>query len=77
MKIEVSKFNVHWLIAVVLLIATKYFEDFYYDNKRWAEVAGLASVDEINRLERHFLLSLNYKLFISQEELEETRHKFR
>lgn len=36
------------MIAVILLIATKYFEDFYYDNERWAKIAGIDTTEEIN-----------------------------
>ena len=34
-QIPITKYNMHKIVAVSLMLATKYYEDFYYSNKRW------------------------------------------
>mmetsp|Transcript_55738 Transcript_55738/g.147244 ORF Transcript_55738/g.147244 Transcript_55738/m.147244 type:complete len:176 (-) Transcript_55738:116-643(-) len=55
------------LILVAVMLAAKYLDDFYYSNKRWAEIGGI-STREINMLELEFLFRLEFSVGITREE---------
>lgn len=59
--ITITRFNVHRLLVVAILVACKFYEDRYYDNQWWANVAGF-SLEEINKLERKFLAYINFDI---------------
>ncbi|KAF9527892.1 cyclin-domain-containing protein [Crepidotus variabilis] len=53
-------------IAVAgLMMANKFLDDNTYTNKTWAEVSGI-SLDEINRMEREFLLGVDFNLYVDK-----------
>ena len=68
-KYHVTIKEIHRLIAGSFIIAVKFYSDDYYDNKFYAKLAGI-SLKEINKLERSFLKSLKYQVYISEEEYE-------
>ena len=55
--------NIHRLIFSAILISIKYNEDTYYDNKYYAEIAGV-KLKELKLLEYNFLSMIHFKLFI-------------
>lgn len=57
--ITLTRFNVHRLLVISLMVAAKFYEDFYIDNDSWAQIAGL-QLQEINKLERKFLAYINF-----------------
>lgn len=59
--ITITRFNVHRLLVVSILVACKFYEDRYYDNQWWANVAGF-SLEELNKLERKFLAYINFNI---------------
>lgn len=59
----ISFFNVHRLIAVSIMISTKFYMDKPRLNKRWAKIIGI-SLRELNSIEINFLMSINYNLRI-------------
>lgn len=65
--IQVCSLSGHRLFAVSLIMAVKYNEDTYYSNAYYAKVAGLR-LQEVNKLERHFLRLLDWKLIVQPEE---------
>ncbi len=58
--------NIHRLIFSAILISIKYNEDTYYDNKYYAEIAGV-KLKELKLLEYYFLSMIHFKLFIPDE----------
>ncbi|KAJ1566292.1 hypothetical protein HK405_010405 [Cladochytrium tenue] len=57
------------MFAVALVLADKTNDDFRYANSVWAQVTGIP-LQNINVMEREFLASLEYSLFVSAEEYE-------
>jgi hypothetical protein len=58
--------NIHRIIFSAILISIKYNEDTYYDNKYYAEIAGV-TLKELKILEYSFLSMVHFKLFIQEE----------
>ena len=61
--------NVHRILFVSIVIAIKYNEDKFYDNKYYAQIGGI-SLNELNKLENLFLEMCQYKLYVSVEVFE-------
>ena len=57
----------HRFYVTSILIATKYIDDYYFNNKHYATIAGV-SVKELNLLESKFLSYIEYELYVSHEE---------
>ena len=49
-----------------LMLAAKFFDDYFYNNAFYAKLGGVASI-EMNSLELEFLQLLNFSLFVSPE----------
>ena len=62
----VNSYNVYKILFSSLIIAIKYNEDEFYDNKFYAKVGGL-SLKEMNNLEINYLSLIDFKLYISEE----------
>ncbi|ORX93869.1 cyclin-domain-containing protein [Basidiobolus meristosporus CBS 931.73] len=65
----IDPYNIHRLIIVAFVIATKFFSDIFYTNTRYAKVGGLAA-SELNSLELQFLKLTEFNLNIDSEELQ-------
>ncbi|KAF8883839.1 cyclin-domain-containing protein [Infundibulicybe gibba] len=53
-------------IAVAgLMMANKFLDDNTYTNKTWSEVSGI-ELEEINRMEREFLLGVDFNLYVDK-----------
>lgn len=65
----ISFYNIHRLLAVSLMLSTKFFEDLPYSNKKWSKIVGL-SLRELNLAEREFLQALNFDMNIELETLQ-------
>lgn len=66
-RIKVCQLSAHRLFFTAAVIAVKYNEDTYYSNDYYARVGGLR-LQEVNKLEKHFLQLLNWKLLVQPEE---------
>ncbi|CAG8596004.1 11965_t:CDS:2 [Ambispora gerdemannii] len=53
--------------TVALMLANKFLDDNTYTNKTWSEVTNI-SVREINIMEIEFLGSLNFSLYVSEDQ---------
>jgi hypothetical protein len=58
--------NIHRIIFSSILISIKYNEDNYYDNKYYAEIAGV-KIKELKLLEYNFISLLHFNLFIKDD----------
>ena len=61
--------NVHRILFVSIVIAIKYNEDKFYDNKYYAQIGGI-SLNELNKLENLFLEMCQFKLYVSSDVFE-------
>ena len=59
--IKLTRFNVHRLLLVSIMAASKFYDDVYLSNKHWAAIGGV-EVSDINRLERAFLSNIDYRM---------------
>ena len=66
--------NIHRVIFSAILISIKYNEDNYYDNKYYADIAGV-KLKELQLLEYNFISLLHFHLFI-QDEIYEKYKKY-
>jgi len=64
---RVTKLNVHRLYFACLIITVKYNEDLIYGNNHYAKAGGI-QVREVNRMERHLLVCLDYDLRVQPEQ---------
>ena len=65
-SIILSEFNIHKILFSSILIAIKFNEDLYYDNKFYAEVAGV-SPKELKKMESEFLRLIKFELYIKKK----------
>ena len=56
------------------MLAAKIYDDKYYNNQYYAIIGGI-KVKELNLLEKVFLQSLEYKLFVSQQLYEQYKKR--
>ena len=52
-------------MIISLLVATKFFDDKYYENTYYAKVGGI-KISEFNSLEALFLQLINFKLYVTE-----------
>ena len=55
------------LILTSVLITSKMFNDTYYTNQYIAQIGGV-TLENINELERYFMMVVDWNLYISSEE---------
>jgi len=65
----VSKRNVHRLLLTAVVLAAKFQDDFYCNNKHYSMVGGI-SLLELNLLERRMLKLVGYRLQVTPVEYE-------
>ena len=65
-KITLTYYNIHRILFGAILISIKYNEDNFYDNKYYAEIAGV-KLNELNLIEYNFILLYDFQMFISDE----------
>ena len=65
-KITLTYYNIHKILFGAILIAIKYNEDSFYDNKYYAEIAGV-KISELKLMELNFILFCDYQMFVSDE----------
>mmetsp|Transcript_9094 Transcript_9094/g.27362 ORF Transcript_9094/g.27362 Transcript_9094/m.27362 type:complete len:300 (-) Transcript_9094:171-1070(-) len=66
---NISSLNIHRLYITAVTCAVKFFDDIYYRNSFYACIGGLPA-SELNTLEVKFLRLINYRLFITKEEID-------
>ena len=71
-ELILSYYNIHRLLFTAVLISIKFNEDNYYDNKFYAEIAGV-KLKELKMLEYTFMELNDFNVFISHKEYEQYR----
>ncbi|KAF9229782.1 hypothetical protein BS17DRAFT_812420 [Gyrodon lividus] len=57
------------IAVAALMMANKFLDDNTYTNKTWSEVSGI-DLNEINRMEREFLMGVGFSLYVSGKKYE-------
>ena len=65
-KLILTYYNIHRILFGAILISIKYIEDEFYDNKFYAEIAGIRT-NELNSIEYNFINLCNFKIFVSDD----------
>ncbi|EGC30214.1 hypothetical protein DICPUDRAFT_99601 [Dictyostelium purpureum] len=65
-ELAITPLNIHRLFMGSIIVASKFHNDKALNNRYYAQVGGI-SLSEMNQLEIHFLLLLNWKLNIDAE----------
>ena len=71
---SLNRLNIHKLILAAVLLAAKYQDDFYYDNKAF-EFAGGVNALHLHQLELELFKKLHYNLYVSEEDYHELKSK--
>ena len=64
--ITLTYYNIHRILFTSVIIAIKYNEDCFYDNKYYSEIAGV-KLNELNNLENTFVQKCNFIFYISDD----------
>ena len=64
--LTLTYYNIHRILFTSILLSIKYNEDSFYDNKFYAEIAGI-KLKELNTLEYTFTSMINFNFFINKE----------
>lgn len=63
----VNSLDVHRILITSIMLAAKFFDDFYYNNSYYALVGGVPTA-EINCLEIDYLFHISFNLYVSAED---------
>ena len=74
-KIILSESNVHKVFFTCLMETHKFFDDNTFTNKDYAKMCGV-SVDELLKMEIYFLESINFNLFIKDDDFIKYKNNF-
>ena len=67
--VYINSYNVHRLLLTCIMISSKIIEDEHYFNNVWAKFGGV-TLESINTMEKDILLLLDFKLFVSHENID-------
>ena len=65
-NLTLTYYNIHRILFTAILVSIKYNEDNYFENKYYAEIAGV-KLKELQLLEYSFISLLQFNLFIHNE----------
>jgi len=63
---QLNSLNAHRLLITSILVASKFFDDTFYNNSYHSRVGGITCV-EMNALELEFLFLINFNLVVTPE----------
>ena len=64
-SIILSEYNIYKILFTSIVIAIKYNEDLYYDNKYYARIAGV-TLKELKKMESEFLELIKFELYVNK-----------
>jgi len=63
-EFELDSFNVHRLMLLSMVMACKFYDDYYYKNEYYAKIGGIQRV-EFNKLEEEYLVNyIQFSLYV-------------
>ena len=68
-NITLTYYNIHRILFSAILLSIKYNEDSFYDNKYYAQIAGVKT-KELKTLEYNFSKMINCTFYIRKEDYE-------
>lgn len=68
----ITSLNIHRLLITSVMLASKFFDDLYYNNAYYARVGGISNA-EVNTLEMEMLRMISFSLYVSPEQYERYR----
>ena len=68
----INSLNVHRLLITSIMLASKFFDDIYYNNAYYARVGGISN-SEVNSLEMELLRMISFSLFVQPEQYDRYR----
>lgn len=68
----ISSLNVHRLLITSIMLASKFFDDVYYNNAYYARVGGISNT-EVNSLEMEMLRMISFSLFVQPDQYQRYR----
>mmetsp|Transcript_927 Transcript_927/g.2561 ORF Transcript_927/g.2561 Transcript_927/m.2561 type:complete len:240 (+) Transcript_927:281-1000(+) len=68
----ITSLNIHRLLITSVMLASKFFDDLYYNNAYYARVGGISN-SEVNNLEMEMLRMISFSLYVSPEQYERYR----
>ena len=69
-NVILTPYNIHRILFSSVLISIKYNEDSYYDNKFYAQIAGIKA-DELQLLEYKFFELNDFHVYVNDKEFEQ------
>ena len=64
-SIILTEYNVHKILFVSILLAIKYNEDTFYDNKYYSKIAGVP-LKELKSMEYEYIKLINFDLYVNK-----------
>ena len=65
-KTTLTYYNIHRILFASIITSIKYNEDSFYDNKYYAQIAGI-KIEELNMIEEEFVLMCDFQFYISDD----------
>jgi len=63
----INLLTIHRLLLASIVVSTKFFDDHYYNNAKYAKVCNMRTPD-LNDIEVEFLYLVNFDLYVSSQE---------
>ena len=65
-NLTLTYYNIHKILFTAVLISIKYNEDIFYDNKYYADIAGIKS-KELKLLEYNFVNMISFRFYVGRD----------
>ena len=72
-EVTLTYYNIHRILFTAVLISIKYNEDSFFENKYYAEIAGV-KLKELKLLEYTFISMIDFRFYVSNEIYEKYRN---
>ena len=65
-NLTLTYYNIHKILFTAVLISIKYNEDCFYDNKYYADIAGIKA-KELKSLEYNFVNMISFRFYVGRD----------
>ena len=65
-KIILTEYNIHRLLFISILVASKFLEDKYFTNIFYSKICGI-KIEILNKMEYEFVCGLNFEMYIEKD----------
>ena len=67
-NITLTDYNIHRILFISILLSIKYNEDKYYENRYYADIAGV-TLKELNYLEYKYVKMIHFQFYVNDKVL--------